>query len=353
MTPGKMVDHAGEWLRGSGPQSDIVISSRIRLARNIAGFPFVNRANIRQQHEILEIGKGCITNKRLADNTLWVPVDDADPLDRELLVERHLISRPFASRKNRVPRGVAIGADETFAIMVNEEDHLRIQVLRSGMQLGEAADQINRIDNVLEESLDFAYHRRFGYLAACPTNCGTGIRISVMLHLPALKMSGEIDRVKRAARDMHLAVRGLFGEGSEAQGDLYQISNQTTLGRTEEELLHDFSHTVVPQIISYEQQARSALLDQRGAAIDDKVWRAWGLLTHARQIKTEEVLQLLSHLRLGVNLGRIDTVDIRTLNELFLLTQPAHLQKILGETLKPAERRAARAKMIRQKLGAK
>jgi protein arginine kinase len=174
-----------------------------------------------------------------------------------------------------------------------------------------------------------------------------------MLHLPALKITGEIDRVKRAARDMHLAVRGLFGEGSEAQGDLYQISNQTTLGRTEEEILHDFSHTVVPQIISYEQQARQALLDQRESAVDDKIWRAWGLLTHARAITTQEVLQLLSHVRLGVNLGRLDTVDIRTVNELFLLTQPAHLQKILGEVLPPAERRVARARMIRQKLQAR
>ena len=351
MTPGKMVDHAGEWLRGSGPQSDIVISSRIRLARNITGFPFVNRANIRQQHEILELGKRCITNKRIADHTLWVPVDEADPTDRELLVERHLISRPFANKKNRVPRGVAIGADETFAIMVNEEDHLRIQVLRSGNQIDEAADQIGRIDSVLEESLDFAYSRRFGYLAACPTNCGTGIRISVMMHLPALKLTGEIERVKRAARDMHLAVRGLFGEGSDAQGDLYQISNQTTLGRTEEELLQDFSHVVVPQIIGYEQQARQALLEQQPHAVDDKIWRAWGVLTHARSIKTIEVLQLLSHVRLGVNLGRLDCTDIRTINELFLLTQPAHLQKLRGEKLSPANRRIARAQMIRQRLG--
>ena len=348
-----MVDHAGEWLRGSGPQSDIVISSRIRLARNIAGFPFVNRATTRQQHDVLQLGKACITNRRIADNTLWVPIDDADPLDRELLVERHLISRPFANRKNDTPRGVAIGADETFAIMVNEEDHLRIQVLRSGMQLEEAADQINRIDNILEGSLEFAFARRFGYLAACPTNCGTGIRISVMLHLPALRLTGEIDRVKRAARDMHLAVRGLFGEGSEAQGDLFQVSNQTTLGRSEEELLHDFSRVVVPQIIQYEQQAREALVSQREAAIDDKIWRAWGLITHARSIKTQEVLQLLSHIRLGINLGRLNVVDIRTINELFLLTQPAHLQKILGENLPPAERRVARARMIRQKLGAR
>ncbi len=353
MTPGRMVEHAGEWLRGSGPQSDIVISSRIRLARNVAGFPFVSQSNRRQHHEVLDLCRQRITNKRLAENVLWVAVDDALPIDRQLLVERHLISRPFAAAKNATPRGVAVGGDETFAIMVNEEDHLRIQVLRSGMQLSEGFDQINRIDNVLEEDLDFAYSRRFGYLSACPTNCGTGIRVSVMVHLPALKLTGEIEKVKRAAGQMHLAIRGMFGEGSEAQGDLFQVSNQTTLGKTESEILADFERTVVPQIVAYEQQARQLLMKQRPHQLDDRIHRAWGTLTHARVLGTDEVLQLLSHVRLGVNLGRLDTVDIRTVNELFLLTQPAHLQKITDEAMNPAARRVARAKMIRQRLGAR
>ncbi|MEX0654683.1 MAG: ATP--guanido phosphotransferase, partial [Phycisphaeraceae bacterium] len=209
---------------------------------------------------------------------------------------------------------------------------------------------IDRIDDVLEEKLDFAYSRRFGYLTACPTNLGTGIRVSVMLHLPALKLTGEIEKVRRAARDMHLAVRGLFGEGSEALGDLYQISNQSTLGKAEQEILADFEHTVVPQIIAYEQQARQALLKQRESQLDDKVWRAWAILTNARVMGTDEVLQLLSHLRLGVNLSRIQKVDIRAINELFLLTQPAHLQKLTGQEMDAAERRIARAKLIRQRL---
>jgi protein arginine kinase len=348
-----MTEHAGEWLRGAGPHSEIVISARIRLARNLAGFPFVNRANKRQRHEVLDRCRKEIMSGRLADNVLWVDLPESGELDRLLLVERHLISRQHAQAGADFPRAVAVGADETFAVMVNEEDHLRIQVLRSGMQLPEAFDQINRIDDVLEEALDFAYARRFGYLTACPTNVGTGIRVSVMLHLPALKLTGEIEKVRRAARDMHLAVRGLFGEGSDALGDLYQISNQTTLGRSEPEILADFQNTVVPQIIAYEQQARQALLRQRPAQLDDKVWRAWALLTHARVIGTEEVLGLLSHLRLGVNLGRIDTVDIRTINELFLLTQPAHLQRIVGKEMDPASRREARAQLIRQRLKAR
>jgi len=350
MSLGQMTDHAGEWLRGAGPNSDIVISSRVRLARNLAGFPFVGRSNRRQRHEVLTAARDHINSKRVADNILWVELSDSTPLDRQLLVERHLISKQHGDDGNDTPRAVAVGSDETFAIMVNEEDHLRMQVLRSGMQLGEAWDQINRIDDVLEEKLDFAFSKRFGYLTACPTNVGTGIRVSVMLHLPALKLTGEIEKVRRAARDMHLAVRGLFGEGSEAVGDLYQVSNQTTLGRGEQEILADFSNTVVPQIIAYEQQARQALLRQRLEQLDDKVWRAWAILTHARVLTSEEVLQLLSHLRLGVNLGRIDNIDLRTLNELFLLTQPAHLQKIAGESMEPAARRSARANLIRRQI---
>jgi protein arginine kinase len=221
------------------------------------------------------------------------------------------------------------------------------------MQLTEAFEQVNRLDDALEEKLDFAYSRRFGYLTACPTNVGTGIRVSVMLHLPALKLTGEIEKVRRAARDMHLAVRGMFGEGSEALGDLYQVSNQTTFGRGEPEILADFETTVVPQIIAYEQQARQALLKQKLSQLDDKVWRAWAILTQARVIGTEEVLALLSHLRLGVNLGRLDHVDVRTINELFLLTQPAHLQKLTGRVMDATVRREARADLIRQRLTAR
>ncbi|QDU33644.1 Protein arginine kinase [Poriferisphaera corsica] len=350
MNINKMTDHAGEWLRGSGPHHDIVISSRIRLARNIAGFPFVNRANVRQQHEVLALCHEHIVEQKLDDDVLWIDLRDSPQLDRELLVERHLISKQHAGSNNELPRAVAVGVDETFAIMINEEDHLRMQVLRSGLQLTEAFSHINHLDDVLESKLNYAYSQRFGYLTACPTNVGTGIRVSVMLHLPALKLTGEIEKVRRAARDMHLAVRGLFGEGSEAIGDLYQISNQSTLGKSEMEILADFETTVVPQIIAYEKQARQALLQQRPEQLDDKIYRALAILKHARMMGTEEVLQLLSHLRLGVNLGRINKIDMKTVNDLFLLTQPAHLQRITGRSMDPVERRAERAAMIRARL---
>ncbi len=351
ITLGQMTQHAGEWLRGSGPESEVVISSRVRLARNLAGFPFVGRSNPRQQADAMLRCKEEITALKLAPEMLWVDLAQSDELDRQLLVERHLISRQHAQGGPDMPRGVAIDSEETFAVMVNEEDHLRIQVLRSGMQLTQAFEQVNRIDDALEQRLPFAYAQRWGYLTACPTNVGTGIRVSVMLHLPALKLIGDIERVRRAARELHLAVRGLFGEGSDALGDLYQVSNQTTLGKTEQEILADFEHAVVPQIISYERQARQALLKQRTSQLDDKIWRAWGLLTHARFVGAEEVLALLSHLRLGVNLGRINLVDIRTINELFLLTQPGHLQKIAGGPMDSPARREARANLIRRRLG--
>jgi protein arginine kinase len=343
-----LTNHAGEWLRGSGPMSEIVISSRIRLARNVAGSPFLTRASRHQRQHLETKIRDIILASQISTQTLYVDLDSAPEIDRTLLVERHLISKPHAAAEGA--RGVAIGEDETVSIMVNEEDHLRIQVLRSGLQLEEAWEQINQIDDRLETKLDWAFHPRFGYLTACPTNVGTGIRVSVMLHLPALKLTGEIEKVFRAAKDMRLAVRGLYGEGTEATGDFYQISNQTTLGKSEEEIISDFKHQVIPKIIDYEHHARRTLLNDRTVALDDKVCRALGVLRSARLLASEETLFLLSHLRMGVNLGRVKDIDLRTLNELFLLTQPAHLQKIQGKKLEGDLRRAARADYIRQRL---
>ena len=346
-----LTHHAGEWLRGSGPMSEIVISSRIRLARNISGFPFLTRCSRHQRQSVEHRVRDTILGAQLAPNTLYVDLDSAPDVDRQLLVERHLISKQHAAAEGA--RGVAIGESETLSIMVNEEDHLRMQVLRSGLQLEEAWEQINAVDDRLESKLDFAFHSRFGYLTACPTNVGTGIRVSVMLHLPALKLTGEIEKVFRAAKDMRLAVRGLYGEGTEATGDFYQISNQTTLGKTEDEIISDFKHQVIPKIIDYEHHARRTLLNDRTIALDDKVFRALGALRSARLMASEEVLFLLSHLRMGINLGRIRDIDIRTINELFLLTQPAHLQKIQGKKLEGDLRRAARAEFIRHRLNGK
>jgi protein arginine kinase len=343
-----LTNRAGEWLRGSGPMSEIVISSRIRLARNVAGSPFLSKCTRHQRQAVEAKVRETILSARIANETLYVDLEAAPELDRQLLVERHLISKPHATAEGA--RGVAVGENETVSIMVNEEDHLRLQVLRSGLQLEEAWEQINKIDDALESKLDWAFHPRFGYVTACPTNVGTGIRVSVMLHLPALKLTGEIEKVFRAAKDMKLAVRGLYGEGTEATGDFYQVSNQTTLGKSEEDIISDFRHVVIPKIIDYEHHARKTLLNDRTVALDDKVCRALGVLRTARLMASEETLFLLSHLRMGVNLGRVKEVDIPTVNELFLLTQPAHLQKLQGRKLEGDLRRSARADFIRQRL---
>ena len=343
-----LTTRAGEWLRGNGPMSEIVISSRIRLARNLAGHRFLGRASRSERNALVKQISSVLLDNPVAANSFYVNLDDAPEIDRNLLVERHLISKQHATAEGA--RGVCVSGDETVSIMVNEEDHLRIQVLRSGLQLEEAWEQINQLDDALEARLDWAFHPRFGYLTACPTNVGTGIRVSVMLHLPALKLTGEIDKVFRAAKEMKLAVRGLYGEGTEATGDFFQISNQSTLGKTEEDIIDDFKRVVIPQIITYEHNARKHLMSDRAVALDDKVSRALGLLRSARLMATDETLLLLSHLRMGIHLGRVKDVDLRTINELFLLTQPAHLQKVQGKKMEGDVRRAARADYIRTRL---
>lgn len=349
MRLGDLTTRAGEWLRGVGPMRDVVISSRIRLARNLAGMPFLARCTAEQQKEIAAQLRDRSLGAQLATDVFYVDVAAAGELDRQLLVERHLISRHLAN--GTAPRGVVISADETLAVMINEEDHLRIQVLRSGLQLIEAMREINRVDDCLESCLDYAYHSRYGYLTACPTNVGSGLRVSVMLHLPGLKFAGEIEKAFRAARAMRLEVRGLYGEGTEGIGDFFQISNQVTLGRAEQEIAEDLALHVIPQIIEYEHRARAAMLRQ-DAILDDKVMRSLALLRSARMIGSEETMYLLSLVRLGVGLGRVSGISMDTLNELFLLTQPAHLQRILGREMDGRERAEARAKFIRGRLGA-
>jgi protein arginine kinase len=339
----------GPWLLTGGPRSDIVISSRIRLARNLAGYPFLPKLSDEQRDEIALRIKGIFEADSERPNWSYLDLRRLDELDCQLLVERHLISRQLAEHKGT--RGVSVSRDEGASVMVNEEDHLRLQVVRGGLQLRELWGQINTLDDRIESRVEYAFHPRYGYLSACPTNVGTGIRVSVMLHLPALKLTGEIERVFRAAKDMHLAVRGLYGEGTEATGDFFQISNQSTIGRTEEEIIDDFLHLVIPSIINYENRERQSLLDDKSVALDDKIYRSYGTLLYARTISSEETMKHLSHVRLGIHLGRIKDVDVLTVNELFLLTQPAHLQKIHGSRLSGEQRSAVRAELIRKKLG--
>ncbi len=339
---------AGEWLSGTGPMSDVVISSRIRLARNLASYSFLSKADEGDRRKIYRALFEAISKTELNSRLVFVDIEEAAELDRQVLVERHLISRQHADAQGS--RGVAVTPQETVALMINEEDHLRIQVMRSGLQLRELFEEVDDIDTAVQEHADFAFHEQYGYLTACPTNVGTGIRVSVMLHLPALKMTGELEKVSRAAKDMRLAVRGLHGEGTEATGDFYQVSNQTTLGKTESEIIAGFCDVVIPKIVNYELLARDALLQERRPKLDDAIWRAYGVLENARTMSTEETLYLLSHLRMGVNLGRLPNVRMETINRLFIHTQPAHLQKIKGARLDGEQRSIFRADYIRDNL---
>jgi len=337
----------GQWLRGSGPQADIVISSRIRLARNLADFPFVGRASENDRKRIEETLKGAVLGVQDANRLLYIEVEDLAGVDRQFLVERHLISREHAESQG--VRAVAIDGGENFSIMINEEDHLRIQVLRSGLSLDETWDEINRIDDHIDSKVTYAFHEKYGYLTACPTNVGTGMRVSVMLHLPALVLTRQIEKVFRSLQKISLAVRGLFGEGSQAMGDFYQISNQITLGRSEQQLIKQVQD-IVPVIIDYERQARDFLIKESPENLHDRVSRAYGILRTAQTISSEETMLLLSSVRMGVNLGLIHDLEIPLLNDLFLKTQPAHLQKLTGVELDSSDRNIERARYLRSHL---
>ena len=337
----------GEWLRGSGPESDIVMSSRIRLARNLAEFPFISKASPTDRAEIEKHLRDKVGKLQEAGELLYLKVNELDGLDRQFLVERQLISREHADSEGT--RAVAIDVQEQVSLMINEEDHLRMQVMHSGLDLHGVWEQINRIDDLIEEQVTYAFHPRLGYLTACPTNVGTGIRVSVMMHLPALVLTRQIDKVFRSLQKISLAVRGMYGEGSQAMGDFYQISNQVTLGRTEIELVEQVGD-VVPVIIDYERKAREFLLRESKQNIHDQVSRAYGILRTAQTISSEETMHLLSKVRMGVNLGMIDDLRIPDLNRLLIHTQPAHLQKLRGVELETADRNIERARYLRRYL---
>ncbi len=336
---------SGEWLRGTGPESDIVMCSRIRLARNLADFPFANRASRGEKTEIEAHFISALTQAKL--DLSYIDVNSLSILDRQFLVERQIISRELANGDG--PRGVAISPLENVAIMVNEEDHLRVQFMLSGFRLPEVWDAVNQLDDRLETQIAYAFSPQLGYLTACPTNVGTGIRVGVMLHLPGLVQQKQIDKVFRALQKINLAVRGLYGEGSQASGDFYQISNQQTQGKSEVELIKILTD-VVPQVLQYERAARQHLLTERKQHLHDQVSRAYGVLKTAQTISSEETMLLLSSVRMGINLGLIDDLSIATVNELFIQTQPAFLQKLRGTELGVEERNVARASYLRSRL---
>ncbi len=349
MNVSDIIHKPGEWGRATGPNHEIVISSRVRLARNLNGSSFPGWGRKSERIEILEkILPHVEALDQMTGDHLVARLDDLNALDKQVLVERHLISREHAA-KNR-GSAVVMNNDQSLSIMINEEDHLRMQVLRSGLQLTEAYEFIDGVDTALEKDLEFAFHSELGYLTACPTNVGTGMRASAMLHLPGLALSERINQVIHAVNKIGLAVRGLYGEGSEALGNLFQISNQTTLGESEREILQRLEK-VVQNVIVHEQNARKSLLKGKLNTLRDQIGRSYGVLTNAYRLSSKETLNLLSIARLGVDLGAYPRESQSTIDELFMKIQPAHLQLDCDVKLeKPEERDELRAEIVRAKL---
>jgi len=344
----ELLNTQGEWLRCKGPNSDIVMSSRIRLARNLTKYPFSHWASKKEQQQLFQTVKQAIASAKKIKSSLCLDIGKLDSIDRQFLVERHLMSKEHTI--DAESKGLCISEREVISIMINEEDHLRMQVMKSGVDLRDSWHIVNEIDDELGGVLNFAYSLDFGYLTACPTNAGTGMRASVMVHLPSLVMTKQIGKVLEAITKLSLTARGLYGEGTDASGNFFQISNQVSLGHKEDDIIDNIER-IIKQIIDHEHSAREALLSQNRAILEDRIWRAYGTLKNAYIITSRETIDLLSLVRLGVDLNLIKEVDRSLINELFIITQPAHLQKIEKKKLSPNQRDVKRAEIVRQKLG--
>src|SRR4051812_18148064 len=342
-----LMSTGGEWLRGEGPHHQIVISSRVRLARNLRNRAFPGWGKKPSRIEVLELVRPRVEELSEMQDSFSELLQDLSPLEKQVLVERHLISREHAAKS--VGSAIVMNRKQTLSVMINEEDHLRMQSIRSGLQLKQAFKLVDKIDSALEQKLDFAYDPRLGYLTACPTNVGTGMRASAMLHLPGLVLSELINQVIQAVSKIGLAVRGLYGEGTEAMGNLFQISNQTTLGEKEEEIITRLSK-VIETIIDKEHDARQVLIQKKPNTLWDQIGRAYGVLTYAHAMSSKEALNLLSIIKLGVDLGAFPEDRRLPIDELFIDTQPAHLQKSSQQKLNAEERDHLRAEIIRDRL---
>jgi protein arginine kinase len=336
-----------EWIKGEGPNSRIVLSSRVRLARNLRDFPFPGWAKKQERQKVLETIQPVVELLPEMKDSFSAEMDQLPALDKQVLVERHLISREHAAKN--VGSGIVINDRETISVMINEEDHIRMQAIKSGLQLKQVYKLIDKVDSEMEERLDYAFSPRLGYLTACPTNVGTGMRGSAMVHLPAMVLSDQIGQVVQAANKIGFAVRGLYGEGTEALGNVFQVSNQTTLGEREADVIERLNK-VINQIIEHEENARLTLLEKRRKLVYDQVGRAYGVLTNAHTISSKEALNLLSILRLGVDLEIFHASVREAVDELFIQTQPAHVQKLAARKLSAEERDIFRADLIRERL---
>jgi protein arginine kinase len=340
------------WLHADGPHADVVLSTRVRLARNLLGFRMGARADARDRQGVLhEVSAAAGQATAMAGGTALV-IPALRAVDRQMLLERHLVSRELVGAgTERPPSDAALlmsGAGP-LSVMVNEEDHLRLQGILGGFRLRDAWAAIDRLDDELGRRLRYAFHTEFGYLTSCPTNVGTGLRASVLMHLPGLVLTQEINKVLQGISQVGLTFRGLYGEGSEVVGNFFQISNQTTLGKSEEDLI-DHLQRIVQQVVQYETHARGVLLRDAPTVIEDKVWRAYGLLRHARSASFEEVMNLLSGVRLGVGLKLIPGVSVYALNRIMIFSQSAHVEQAPRDDLPPGDADVRRAAYVRAAL---
>jgi protein arginine kinase len=347
---GDLGDFGLGWLEASGPHADIVLSTRVRLARNLQGHTFGPRADDEERLRILQRVQAAAQKGALLRDGVSVDVASLPPLSRNVLLERHLVSRELVGGGTREPHvgaGLIVSPDEQAGAMVNEEDHLRLQGMMSGLRLRDAYGLVDALDEELGRELPMAFHHEFGFLTSCPTNVGTGLRASILIHLPGLVLTKEIGKVLQGIGQVGLTFRGLYGEGSEVVGNFFQISNQTTLGKPEEDLI-DHLQKIVLQVIQYETQARSVLMREAPAVIEDKIWRAYGLLRYARAMTFQEVMNLLSGVRLGVSMKLLSGLSVYTLNKIMIYTQSAHLEQAAGRGLSEAESDVHRATYVRE-----
>ncbi|MEW6412020.1 MAG: protein arginine kinase [Candidatus Zixiibacteriota bacterium] len=342
-----MAKNPAAWLSGEGNESLVVLSTRVRLARNIAGCGYPESADEETRKRIINYFDSCLARSKMLGEGSYYKASDINELDQNFLIERHLISPAFLN--GEAFKALFIDPDARVSIMVNEEDHLRIQALSSGMDPKGSYEMAIKYEEEVGRYLEFDYDRDFGYLTACPTNAGTGMRASVLIHLPGLVLTREIDKVISHITRSGLVVRGFYGEGSDVLGNLFQLSNQNTLGISEEEILNQIER-VAKEIIEKEAAARQRLRDEAEDMIEDKIWRAYGILKHARVLTSDEVMNLLSAVRLGHAMKIIDFLNIALINDILLLSQPAHLQKFYGYEMDANKRDFVRAQMVREKL---
>ncbi|MEE2897175.1 MAG: protein arginine kinase [Gemmatimonadota bacterium] len=343
-------DYGLSWLEASGDHADIVLSTRVRLARNLQGHAFGPRARVNDREAVLRLFKSAVERAEPLTGGTLLEMPDVVTRTRRILLERRLVTRDLlGDQDDGPPQGTAVhlSSRDPVSVMVNEEDHLRVQSLLSGLRIREAWRIVDRLDEELGRELPYAYHHEFGFLTSCPTNVGSGLRASVFMHLPGLVLTKQIEWVLRGLGELDLTVRGLYGEGSEVVGNFFQVSNQTTLGKTEEDLV-DHLDKVAREVIQKEVQARQVLVRDARAVTEDKIWRAYGLLRYARSLSFEELMNLLSGVRLGLSLKLLPGLRVYTLNKMMIFTQPAHLEQAAGRELPSSEGDTHRAAYVRR-----